>query len=97
METYRRRSITTISNLLIVLIRVYRYAISFLLGNCCRFEPSCSTYAEEAITIHGCLKGSWLTFRRILRCHPWRQGGIDPVPLPRTRISALRGRRTDAK
>lgn len=80
MELNRTRSsIKIIKHSLIMLIRVYRYTISFLLGNCCRFEPSCSTYAEEAITIHGCLKGSFLTFRRILRCHPWCQGGIDPV------------------
>lgn len=80
MEAYRGRPTISIENLLIGFIRVYRYTISFLLGNCCRFEPSCSTYAEEAITIHGCLKGGYLTFRRILRCHPWQQGGIDPVP-----------------
>lgn len=65
---------------LIALIKIYRYMLSFLLGNCCRFQPSCSTYAEEAITIHGCLQGSYLALRRILRCHPWHQGGLDPVP-----------------
>ncbi len=60
-------------------IRLYHLAISPLLGNCCRFEPSCSTYAVEAITIHGCLKGSWLALRRIVRCHPWHPGGKDEV------------------
>lgn len=65
---------------LIGIIRVYRFAISLLLGHCCRFEPSCSTYAMEAIKMHGCLKGCYLSLRRLLRCHPWHPGGIDPVP-----------------
>jgi uncharacterized protein len=69
-----------ISFALIIIIRVYRYAFSLLLGHCCRFEPSCSTYAMDAIRIHGCLRGMWLTVRRILRCHPWHPGGIDRVP-----------------
>ena len=64
----------------ISLIRVYRYAFSALLGPCCRFEPSCSTYAMEAIKIHGCLKGSYYALRRLLRCHPWHPGGMDPIP-----------------
>jgi putative membrane protein insertion efficiency factor len=62
------------------LIRVYRYAFSTLLGPCCRFEPSCSAYAMEAIETHGCFKGSYLALRRLLRCHPWHPGGIDPIP-----------------
>lgn len=66
---------------LIALIRVYRLAISSLFGPCCcRFEPSCSMYAMEAIHTHGCLRGGMLLMRRILRCHPWHAGGIDPVP-----------------
>jgi len=65
---------------LIASIRFYRFAISALLGHCCRFEPSCSTYAMEAIKIHGCFKGCCLSFWRILRCHPWHPGGVDPVP-----------------
>lgn len=65
---------------LLMLITIYRYALSGLLGNCCRFEPSCSTYAAKAITMHGCRKGGWLTLRRITRCHPWHPGGYDPVP-----------------
>lgn len=70
--------ITQIS--LIALIRVYRFIISGLLGHCCRFEPSCSTYAMDAIKLHGCLKGCRFALRRLLRCHPWHPGGMDPVP-----------------
>lgn len=65
---------------LIASLRFYRFAISAFLGPCCRFEPSCSTYALEAIKRHGCLKGCGLSLRRVLRCHPWQAGGIDPVP-----------------
>lgn len=65
---------------LIKLIRLYQLAISSLLGHCCRFEPSCSTYAMDAIRIHGSLKGCWLALRRVSRCHPWHPGGVDPVP-----------------
>lgn len=72
-----------ISKILIAIIRLYRMALSPLLGHCCRFEPSCSTYAIEAITIHGCLKGSWLALRRVLRCHPWHPGGKDEVDKPK--------------
>ncbi len=61
-------------------IRAYRYAISPLLGRCCRFYPSCSEYAAEAIQRHGALRGSWLAVRRIGRCHPFHPGGYDPVP-----------------
>lgn len=67
-------------NGLILLIRFYRYFFSLLLGHCCRFEPSCSTYAMDAIKTHGCLKGCRLSVWRLLRCHPWHPGGIDPVP-----------------
>lgn len=66
--------------LAIGLIRSYRYIISPLLGDCCRFYPSCSHYGEEAIAVHGLLKGSWLTVKRIGKCHPWHPGGIDWVP-----------------
>jgi uncharacterized protein len=64
------------------LIRLYRYLISPLLGPNCRFYPSCSCYAEEALTQHGVLRGLYLTVRRLLRCHPWHPGGYDPVPPP---------------
>jgi putative membrane protein insertion efficiency factor len=50
------------------------------MGNCCRFYPSCSSYAMQAIKAHGFIYGIFLTLRRILRCHPWHQGGFDPIP-----------------
>lgn len=65
---------------LIAMIRVYRLALSALLGHCCRFEPTCSAYTMDAIKMYGCLKGSGLGMRRVLRCHPWHPGGFDPVP-----------------
>ena len=65
---------------LTVLIRAYRYLISPMLGPHCRFVPSCSQYAEEAIQRHGAARGSWLALRRLTRCHPWHPGGLDPVP-----------------
>lgn len=69
------------ANLAGLLIRGYRYAISPLFGQHCRFYPSCSAYALEAIESHGLKRGSWLAIRRLSRCHPWHEGGIDPVPL----------------
>ena len=68
--------------LLIALIRGYQWFISPLLGNHCRFYPSCSEYAREAIERHGAVRGVWLAIRRVARCHPWHPGGIDPVPEP---------------
>ncbi len=66
--------------MLTFLIRAYQYAISPFLGNNCRFYPSCSHYMLEAIETHGLLKGIGLGTRRILKCHPWNDGGIDLVP-----------------
>lgn len=62
------------------LIRLYRQVISPLLPRSCRYEPTCSVYALDAVRIHGALKGSWLALRRIARCHPWAPGGVDRVP-----------------
>jgi len=76
--------------LAIVPIQFYRYAISPLMANHCRFYPSCSCYELEAIEIHGLLRGSWLTVRRLGRCHPWNAGGFDPVPdAPSPRSSSI--------
>jgi putative membrane protein insertion efficiency factor len=65
---------------LIFLIQGYRYLISPLLGGRCRFDPTCSCYAQTAIERHGALRGGWLSLRRLLRCHPWGPYGFDPVP-----------------
>lgn len=62
------------------LITVYKYVISPLLGPKCRYLPTCSSYAMEAIEIHGPFKGGWLGLKRILRCNPWGASGYDPVP-----------------
>lgn len=62
------------------LIRVYQVAISPLLGPRCRYWPSCSEYARDALRIHGPLRGLYLAGRRLLRCHPFHPGGVDPVP-----------------
>lgn len=66
--------------LLLVLINLYRWCLSPFFGGQCRFYPSCSVYATEAIETHGAVRGSWLAVRRLLRCHPWHPGGVDPVP-----------------
>jgi putative membrane protein insertion efficiency factor len=68
------------SRILQFLIRSYQLLLSPFLGDHCRFTPSCSQYAMEALDKHGALKGSWLAIRRILRCHPFCDGGYDPVP-----------------
>ena len=62
------------------LLRFYQYVFRPMLGANCRFVPSCSDYAMEAIERHGALMGSWLAIKRIGRCHPWHPGGYDPVP-----------------
>lgn len=61
-------------------IKAYQYVISPMLGPRCRFTPTCSDYAIEAINLHGVLKGSWLASQRLLKCHPLHPGGHDPVP-----------------
>jgi uncharacterized protein len=69
-----------VARVLLVPVTLYRRWISPVLPPSCRFEPSCSAYAVEALTAHGALRGSWLTVRRLLRCGPWHPGGYDPVP-----------------
>ncbi len=66
--------------LVILPIRLYQYCLSPLLPPSCRFVPTCSAYAIEAITRHGVLRGGWLTLRRLARCHPWGGSGYDPIP-----------------
>jgi uncharacterized protein len=75
-----------VRQLLIWFLRAYRALISPLYGQVCRYHPSCSAYALEAVTVHGSARGSWLAARRLARCHPWAAGGYDPVP-PRRRTT----------
>ena len=63
-----------------LLIRLYQWTLSPYLGRSCRFYPTCSNYALEAIEIHGTLRGSWLALRRLSKCHPFHRGGYDPPP-----------------
>jgi uncharacterized protein len=77
--------------ILITLVRGYRLLLSPWLGSGCRFEPTCSRYALDALQMHGAATGSYLTLRRIARCHPWCDGGHDPVPTaPAGLFSGLR-------
>ncbi len=66
--------------ILITFLKVYKACLSPFLGNNCRFYPSCSDYAQEAVATHGALKGSYLALRRLGKCHPWHEGGVDQVP-----------------
>ena len=66
--------------LLMALVRAYRFFLSPWLGSACRFEPTCSRYALTALEQHGAAAGTYLTFSRLVRCHPWCAGGHDPVP-----------------
>jgi putative membrane protein insertion efficiency factor len=70
------------NRLLVWLLRAYQLLVSPMLGQNCRFYPSCSSYAIEAVEVHGAARGAWLALRRLGRCHPWHAGGIDPVPVP---------------
>lgn len=72
--------------ILLSLIRAYRYVLSPMLGQHCRYYPSCSAYAQEAIERFGTLHGLWLAIKRVSRCHPWHEGGVDPVPEPITKV-----------
>ena len=71
----------------LALLRFYKGFISPLLPPACRFQPTCSEFAIEAVTVHGVLRGGWLSLRRLLRCHPFSKGGFDPVP-PSGKLSA---------
>lgn len=72
-----------VARALILLVRSYRRFVSPLFGPVCRFRPSCSAYGLEALRVHGAIRGSWLTIKRVGRCHPFTAGGYDPVPPPR--------------
>ena len=76
------------ARVLALLLTGYRRFISPLLGPRCRFYPSCSAYALEAVQVHGAARGSWLAVRRLLRCHPFHPGGLDPVPRHRAAAAA---------
>ena len=69
-----------VSGLLIFFVRAYQIVLSPHLGQCCRFEPTCSVYCIEALRTHGVIKGGWLAFKRIMRCRPFGPSGFDPVP-----------------
>jgi putative membrane protein insertion efficiency factor len=74
------------ARLVVALLRVWQYLVSPTYGPTCRFYPSCSAYALEAVDRHGLVRGGWLALRRLGRCHPWNPGGVDPVP---TRVRLL--------
>ena len=79
-EQSQRGSENPVAHGAIALVRVYQRFISPLFPPCCIYSPTCSQYAVEAIEKHGFLKGTWLAFKRILRCNPFHKGGFDPVP-----------------
>lgn len=68
------------NRVLVALLRAYQLAVSPFLGQNCRFYPTCSNYAIEAVRTHGAARGSWLAMRRVGKCHPWHEGGVDLVP-----------------
>ena len=78
----------------IAIIRAYQKVLSPFLGRNCRYYPTCSQYTLEAVEIHGAAHGSWLGIRRIGRCHPWHEGGLDPVPGSRAMDDEPKGGRT---
>ncbi len=80
-----------LSLLLLILIRGYQFLVSPFFPPACRYLPTCSEYARQAVTTHGPLRGSWLALRRLARCHPWAGWGYDPVPEKRTTETAESG------
>ncbi len=79
-ETEKRQRVAPVARALTVLIRFYQLTLSAILGRRCRYLPTCSDYAMEAIGRHGAWAGSWLALARVARCHPWGGEGFDPVP-----------------
>ncbi len=84
-KTPLRNSSSILATILVGLVRFYQLFLSPLLGSNCRYQPTCSHYALEAMRVHGGLKGGWLAIRRIIRCHPWGGFGYDPVPDVKTK------------
>ncbi|MCH9684562.1 MAG: membrane protein insertion efficiency factor YidD [Deltaproteobacteria bacterium] len=82
---------TVVARVLVGMIRLYQRYISPMLGPRCRFYPSCSHYACDALHQHGAARGTWLATRRVLRCHPFHPGGYDPVPEPPVAAGSLAG------
>jgi len=68
------------TRLLLIFIKAYQYLISPMLGPSCRFTPTCSEYAAQAVKKYGAIKGGWMSVKRVGRCHPWHDGGYDPLP-----------------
>lgn len=81
-------AVSPAARLLVWVIRGYQLALSPMFAGCCRFVPSCSAYAAEAVMVHGAIRGSWLTVARLVRCQPFCRGGLDPVPTRRDRLRA---------
>lgn len=79
-----------LARILAVPVYLYRATFSPIVGHSCRYHPSCSAYALEALTLHGGLRGGWLVLRRVMRCHPFGRSGYDPVPERRARAGAQR-------
>ncbi len=73
----------TMRRIVIFLIRLYQTILSPFIGQHCRFYPSCSSYSLQALEKHGVARGLWLSIKRVSRCHPWHEGGVDPVPEPK--------------
>lgn len=80
VEVWRSGARGPVQLTLLLAIRAYQLTVSPMLGDVCRFYPSCSRYGFEAVHVHGAARGSWLTARRLVRCHPWNPGGVDLVP-----------------
>jgi uncharacterized protein len=80
MSALRQRMARLPVTMLIALVRAYRFLLSPWLGSSCRFEPTCSAYSLQALEMHGAAAGTYLTLARLVRCHPWCDGGHDPVP-----------------
>ena len=83
------------AKILLWLVRAYQVTLSPIFGGWCRFEPSCSVYASEAIRMHGAARGSWLAVKRLVKCHPFGSHGFDPVP-PRSTPDAQHAARTQS-